>query len=171
MVSEIPRPAVGDRHGRAPEPVSAQLTEAVPRWRPSPSLAALEDVIEVAQALPERVARRGGLSVTELHALRVLSRRSVGPVELARRLGVTSAASSGVVDRLVARGHAERQPHAVDRRRTDVVVTASGRREVIAQLRPMFEGLAALDGELTEEEREVVSRYLLGVLDAMRRLL
>jgi DNA-binding MarR family transcriptional regulator len=71
----------------------------------------------------------------------------------------------------VARGHAQRQPHPVDGRRTEVVITDSGRREVIAQLRPMFEGLAAVDNELSEGDREVVQRYLTGVLEAMRRLL
>ncbi|EWT07459.1 MarR family transcriptional regulator [Intrasporangium chromatireducens Q5-1] len=147
------------------------MAAAVPEWRPSSTLAALQQVIDVAQELPERVAHRAGLSVSELHSLRALSERAMGPVELARHLHVTSAASSGVVDRLVARGHAQRQPHPVDGRRTEVVITDSGRREVIGQLRPMFEGLAAVDNELSEGEREVVQRYLTGVLAAMRRLL
>ncbi|MDN5798213.1 MAG: MarR family transcriptional regulator [Intrasporangium sp.] len=147
------------------------MADAVPQWRPSPTLAALQELIDVAQALPETVARRAGLSVTELHSLRALSERAMGPVELARHLRVTSAASSGVVDRLVARGHAQRKPHPIDGRRTQVVITDSGRREVIAQLRPMFEGLATVDTTLTDVEREVVGRYLDGVLEAMRRLL
>jgi DNA-binding MarR family transcriptional regulator len=147
------------------------LAEAVPQWRPSPTLDTLQQVIDVAQALPESVARRAGLSVTELHSLRALSQKPMGPAELARLLRVTSAASSGVVDRLVARGHAERQPHPVDGRRTEVVITDSGRRDVNAQLRPMFQGLAAVDNALTDAEREVVQRYLAGVLEALRRLL
>ena len=40
------------------------------------------------------VARRAGLSTSELHSLRHLAMRSMGPVDLARALGVTSAASS-----------------------------------------------------------------------------
>jgi DNA-binding MarR family transcriptional regulator len=163
-VDEVPE----DQPAKQPSP---QMAEAVPQWRYSATLAALQQLIDVAQALPESVARRAGLSVTELHSLRVLSERPMGPVELARHLRVTSAASSGVVDRLVARGHAERQPHPVDGRRTEVVITESGRREAISQLRPMFEGLAAVDNDLTDAEREVVARYLRGALDAMRRLL
>lgn len=150
---------------------SVQMADTVPQWRPSPTLAALQELIDVAQALPETVARRAGLSVTELHSLRALSERAMGPAALARHLHVTSAASSGIVDRLVARGHAQRQPHPIDGRRIEVVITDTGRREVIAQLRPMFEGLAAVDTTLTDAEREAVVRYLEGVIEAMRRLL
>ncbi|HEX6056672.1 MAG TPA: MarR family transcriptional regulator, partial [Intrasporangium sp.] len=83
------------------------MQEAVPAWRPARTLEVLQELIDVAEALPEVVARRAGMSITELHALRHLSAEPMGPVELARRLRVTSAASSGVVDRLVAHGHAE----------------------------------------------------------------
>ena len=92
----------------------------------------------------------------------------MGPVELGRALGVTSAASSGVVDRLVARGHAERRPHAGDGRRTEVVVTESGRREVFAMLAPMFTKLAEIDAPLDDDERALVERYLRGAIAAMR---
>ena len=77
------------------------------------------------------VARRAGMSIAEAHALGHLSAEPMGPVEARRRLRVTSAASSGVVDRLVAHGHAERRARPDDGRRTVVLVTDSGRAEVI----------------------------------------
>ena len=132
---------------------------------------ALQELIDVAEALPEVVARRAGMSISELHALRHLSAEPMGPVELARRLRMTSAASSGVVDRLVSHGHAERRAHPDDGRRTVVVVTDSGRAEVIGWLRPMFQSLAALDQSLTDTDRAVVERYLTGAVNAMRELL
>ena len=150
---------------------SNAMRQAVPQWRPARTLESLQELIDVAEALPEVVARRAGMSITELHALRHLSAEPMGPVELARRLRVTSAASSGVVDRLVAHGHAERRSHPDDGRRTVVVVTDSGRAEVIGWLRPMFQSLAALDQSLSDTEREVVERYLTGAVDAMRELL
>jgi hypothetical protein len=52
-----------------------------------------------------------------------------------------------------------------------VVITDSGRAEVIARLRPMFARLAELDNGLTDEDRLVVERYLRGAIDAMRSLL
>ena len=150
---------------------STAMQQAVPAWRPARTLEVLQELIDVAEALPEVVARRAGMSITELHALRHLSAEPIGPVELARRLRVTSAASSGVVDRLVAHGHAERRAHPDDGRRTVVVVTDSGRAEVIGWLRPMFQSLAALDQSLSDTDREVVERYLTGAVDAMRELL
>lgn len=147
------------------------MSSAVPEWRMSGTLAALQELIDVAEAVPPSVARQAGLSISELHSLRHLAASPMGPVELGRVLGVTSAASSGVVDRLVARGHAERRPHPDDGRRTEVVITESGRAEVLSWLQPMFASLAALDNGLTDEQRDVIERYLRGATEAMRKLL
>ncbi|MFQ6170157.1 MarR family winged helix-turn-helix transcriptional regulator [Oryzobacter sp. R7] len=143
----------------------------VPQWAPSPTLDALQDLVDVAALVPAEVARQAGLSTSELHSLRHLMGAPMGPVELARALGVTSAASSGVVDRLVSRGHAERRPHPDDGRRTQVVITESGQAEVFRRLAPMFSALAALDASLEESERAVVERYLRGAVAAMRSLM
>ena len=83
----------------------------------------------------------------------------------------TSAATSGIIDRLVARGHAERHPHPEDGRRTVVTISESGRAEVLGHLMPMFLQLAVLDAGLTEEERQIVERYLRGASEALRRLI
>ncbi|PKW25948.1 MarR family winged helix-turn-helix transcriptional regulator [Phycicoccus duodecadis] len=147
------------------------VQSVVPAYRSSGSLEALQELVDVAGQVPHEVARRAGLSVSELHSLRHLMAAPMGPVELARELGVTSAASSGVVDRLVARGHAERRPHADDGRRTEVVITDSGRVEILTRLAPMFAGLAATDAALTDDERAVVERYLRGATAAMRALM
>jgi DNA-binding MarR family transcriptional regulator len=142
----------------------------VSAYRQTTSLEALEELVDVAGQVPHEVARRAGLSTTELHSLRHLMGSTMGPVELAKALGVTPAASSGVVDRLVARGHAERRAHPDDGRRTQVVITESGRVEVFQRLAPMFAALAALDSSLSDDERVVVERYLRGATAAMRAL-
>jgi len=147
------------------------VRSVVPGYRPSGSLDALQELVDVAGQVPHEVARKAGLSVSELHSLRHLMTSPMGPVELARELGVTSAASSGVVDRLVARGHAERRPHPDDGRRTEVVITESGRLEVFTRLAPMFAGLAEIDSALTDDERTLVERYLRGATAAMRALM
>ena len=84
---------------------------------------------------------------------------------------MTSAASSGIVDRLASRGHVERRSDPDDGRRTSVVITDSGRAEVMHRLMPMFAGLAALDSSLDDDERVVVERYLRGAVAAMRALM
>lgn len=117
------------------------------------------------------MARRADLSTSELHALRHLSVEPLGPAELAHRLGITTAAASGVVDRLAGHGHVERHPHARDGRRTEVHLTEAGRAEAIARMAPMFTALATLDGSLSDGERLAVDRYLTGAIAAIRTLL
>lgn len=135
-------------------------------WHESPSLLALRQVMNAAGHLNHVVARRAGLSESELVTLEYLSREQIGPAEVARRLDVSTAAATGIVDRLVARGHVERRPHPDDRRRTVLVITASGRGEVVGHLMPMFVALDRLDRGFDADERAVVQRYLEGVVAA-----
>lgn len=140
-------------------------------WQRSQTLSTLRRLLSTSGQVAPALARRTGLSQTELSALEHIMEEPVGPSELAQRVGVTTAAASGIVDRLVARGHAERQPHPTDRRRTAVVCTASGREEMMGHLMPMFIELGQLDADLSEEERVVIRRFLAAAERAVRRLL
>jgi DNA-binding MarR family transcriptional regulator len=142
-----------------------------PGWGESGTLMALRTLVTTGARVNHVVARRAGISDTELVTLEHLSREVVGPAEVARRLEVSTAAATGIVDRLVARGHVERRPHPADRRRTEVVLTESGRREVVGHLLPMFVALDRLDREFTDEERAVVERYLRGATAAFEQVL
>src|SRR6478609_7583231 len=139
-------------------------------WEQTGSLVALREAIERGGRLRHVLARRAGLSESDLVAMEHLMREPHGPGELARILDVTTAASTGLVDRLVQRGHVRRLPHALDRRRTQVEVTASGREDVLEHLLPMFVALDRLDGSFTVEERAVVERYLRGAIAAFEEL-
>ncbi|MCB0897114.1 MAG: MarR family transcriptional regulator [Nocardioidaceae bacterium] len=141
-------------------------SEFADSWQQTGSLLALREVVLAANRVRHLIARRAGLSETDLVAMEHLLEEPVGPGELARHLDVTTAAATGLVDRLVGRGHAERRPHALDRRRTTVEVTASGREEVLAHLLPMFVALDRLDRSFSAEERAVVERYLRGAIEA-----
>lgn len=154
--------------GNSPKP---DIHDVAPAWQPAETLTALQQLIDLAGTAPAAVARRAGLSTSELHALRHLADQPMGPAALARTLGVTTAASSGVVDRLVAHGHAERVPHAGDGRRTEVHITDTGRAEVLGHLGPMFRSLAELEATMTAEERSAVERYLAGAVAALRTIL
>ncbi len=143
----------------------------MPGLRQSDTLQLVMELTDVSGLLPHALARRTGLSESELHSLRHLLGGPLGPNDLARTLGVTSAASSGIVDRLEARGHVSRQPHPTDKRRTVVAISASGRTEVLSQMRPMFEALVAADAKLTDQQRTVVEGYLRDITAAMRTLL
>lgn len=143
----------------------------MPGLRQSNTLQLIMELTDVSGLLPHALARRTGLSESELHSLRHLIAGPLGPNDLARTLGVTSAASSGIVDRLEARGHVSRQPHPTDKRRTVVVISDSGRSEVLAEMRPMFEALVAADARLGDKERPVVEAYVRDIISAMRTLL
>lgn len=140
-------------------------------WHATATLTTLRRLLEAAVEIRHVVSRRTGLSEVELAALEQLSHGPVGPGALARHLDVTSAAATGIVDRLSRRGHLDRVADLTDRRRTQLHITASAREEVQRHLRPMFQRLAQLDAELTTEERVVVERYLSGVLAAIEAAL
>jgi DNA-binding MarR family transcriptional regulator len=135
-------------------------------WEQTGSLRALREAVERGARLRHVIARRAGLSESDLVAMEHLMSEPLGPAELARILDVSTAASTGLVDRLVQRGHVQRRPHELDRRRTQVEVTPDGREEVLAHLLPMFRALDELDRGFTAEERAVVERYLRGVVAA-----
>jgi DNA-binding MarR family transcriptional regulator len=153
------------------EDTASDNSAPFPGWRQTRTLDLLRELATVAAEVRPTVARRARLSESELVALEHLMGGALGPVEVGRRLGVTSAASTGIVDRLEARGHVHRAPHPVDRRRTEVSITESGRSEVLGYLMPMFRSLAQLDAELSEAEREVVDRYLAKAIASFRAVL
>lgn len=136
-------------------------------WHATATLETLRSLLEAAARIRHEVSRRAHLSDVELATLERLSHGPIGPGELARHLDVTSAAATGIVDRLSRRGHLERVPDETDRRRTQLHITTSATGEVQRHLRPMFEGLARLDAEFDDEERAVVERYLRGALAAV----
>lgn len=135
-----------------------------------PTLRALRDLVNAGSRVTHAVSRRAGLSESELVTLEHLSREQIGPAEVARRLEVSTAAATGIVDKLVARGHVERRPHEIDRRRTELLITDSGRGEIIGHLMPMFAALDRHDASFSEEEKSVVERYLRGATDAFEQV-
>lgn len=143
----------------------------VPGWHDTPSLIALREALEAGARVRGTVARRAGLSESELRSLEHLVRAPAGPAELARLLGLTTAAVTGIVDRLESRGHVERAAHPEDRRRTALTVTASGRDEIRGHLLPMFVALQRLDATFDDDERDVVARYLEGAHEAFAAIL
>jgi len=152
-------------------PASAEETPGTAfaaSWRQTGSLDALRECTEAAGRVRGVVARQAGLSESEIIALEHLVRGPLGPAELSRRLDVSTAAATGIVDRLARHGHVTRTPHDQDRRRTQVLVTASGREEVLQRLLPMFRALRELDDSFDPSERAVVERYLRGATQAFR---
>src|SRR3954451_3274923 len=87
---------------------TAPATEFVAGWTQTETLTALRELLDVSARVRPTVAHRTGLTQSELVALEHLIRGPIGPAEVARLLGVTTAAATGIVDRLAGRGHGGR---------------------------------------------------------------
>lgn len=153
----------GDGSGR-------QVSRFVPGWRPTTSLGALEDLMDAMGTAPVAAAQRVDLTVTELHALRHLSRRPLTIGELARLLRLSSAGASGIIERLSERGLVARERHPSDGRKSRIVITELGHEVGIGALVPLFTTLSLLDSTLSDEERQLVTRFLHGATAAFRSL-
>jgi len=119
----------------------------------------------------EAVGRHLGLSGTERKLLDVLAR--TGPAtagQLAAETGLTSGAITGIVDRLVRAGYAQRQPNPADRRS---VIVSREPSTSLDELRPdIFEPLGQAITEMSmrysDAELAAVASYLTGLTQILR---
>lgn len=82
------------------------------------------------------------------------------PAQLAKRLNLTTAATTTLVDRLAEAGHVERCPHPEDGRRLIVKPTQHAYAEAEKVLMPLIERVCAMHAALSSQEKKVVLRYL-----------
>ena len=137
-----------------------------------PASAVADALYAVLRATPETrvgIARRLDLNPSEVDAMEHLMGEPIGPVELSRRLHMTSASATVLVDRLEEAGHVVREPDPTDGRRRVVRPTAQGMASVYAQIGPMVADLVAAEDAMTEHERTVVVDYLTRVLHVLER--
>lgn len=90
------------------------------------------------------------------------------PTDLSRRLEISTAAATVMVDRLVELGHVRREPHDRDRRMIVVVPTEASVRSAMQAMAPMLAGVSAVAERLGSAERQVVSDFLRDVIQAYR---
>lgn len=120
-------------------------------------------------AMRRRTQQTMDMGENELLVLRFLARarlhgEAVTPVALSRYLGITSASTTALLDRLEKSGHIARTPNPLDRR--SVLITSSERSdaEIRQTLSAMHTRMMAVVRAMSAEERETVT----GFLDAMR---
>ncbi|ROQ80664.1 DNA-binding MarR family transcriptional regulator [Streptomyces sp. CEV 2-1] len=90
------------------------------------------------------------------------------PTDLARRLDASTAATTLVIDRLVAGGHATREPHPTDRRKVIVTPAEHWGATAYEHVAPVIEGVTDAAAELSPDEQAVVAAFLeriVGVYD------
>jgi DNA-binding MarR family transcriptional regulator len=82
------------------------------------------------------------------------------PTELARRLDLSPAAVSSVLNRLEAAGHASRSRHPSDGRKLVVTASDSSTAAALHLIEPFVAGIARLSADLSPSERGVVQTFL-----------
>ena len=99
-----------------------------------------------------------GLSTTEMECLRLLFLKGVGtPSELARYTGLTSGATTAMLDRLEKAGLIERRPNPDDRRGTLIIPVKSGAEKVASWFESARKAQDELLSSYSEEELEIIS--------------
>ena len=130
---------------------------------------ALRVLLRAGREMHTAMAHHLGLGETDLAAMDQLvsSTTPLGPVELGYRLGIRSASSTVLVDRLEAAGHLRREPHPSDRRRVVLRASESARAEVRATLTPLLVAISDITARLDTTQATVVLSFLRDVTAAM----
>jgi|SRR5579884_722999 len=102
----------------------------------------------------------GDLSFRQLTALYVIREESGTFGHLARRLMVTPAVVTGIVDRLERRGYVQRVNDPEDRRRVRLALTERGRAVSVAVEQALANEIAAGLASLSAQEMATLSRGL-----------
>jgi DNA-binding MarR family transcriptional regulator len=132
------------------------------RWQVEPETRALRTLQTAMTDAETALARRMRLGQTDMAAMTHLAsaRQPVGPGWLSARLGLTPAAATELVDRLEKVGHLVRERDRTDRRRVNLIPTASSLMEVSDHLRPLLDAVDAVAEEFTDPERAAILRFL-----------
>ncbi|MFI6423829.1 MarR family winged helix-turn-helix transcriptional regulator [Promicromonospora sp. NPDC050880] len=136
-----------------------RVLEALRRWR------------EAERRMSEASRAYMKLGETDMKAVRfVIALQNQGrvatPGAIAAHLGITTASTTKLIDRLVAGGHVRRFPHPSDRRSLAIEVSEETRRvarETVGRSHARRFDVAA---RLTPQEREIVTRFLDDLADS-----
>ncbi|CAN5751578.1 hypothetical protein BH10ACT1_BH10ACT1_13300 [soil metagenome] len=133
------------------------------------------DVVEVRLMLRRFAIRRDrwiaalchkvGGSRSDYDALEALDENGpLTPGELGTLLSLTSGSVTTLIDRLERLDWATRAPHPDDRRKVIVTLTGEAWRIGQVELAPYLDAVDAATGQLDEDERAVVGRFLADVV-------
>ncbi|WP_458780246.1 MarR family winged helix-turn-helix transcriptional regulator [Arthrobacter sp. D3-16] len=114
-----------------------------------------------------------GMGETDILALRYLLRahtagEATAPKDLSQFLGITSASTTTLIDRLVRSGHVRREAHPTDRRSVVVVPTVESDKEVRVTLGAMHRRMMTVAEGLSADEAHVVINFLQRMTDALQ---
>ncbi|HYP74137.1 MAG TPA: MarR family transcriptional regulator [Microbacterium sp.] len=116
-------------------------------------------------AMRRRTQQSMDMGENELLVLRFLARarlrdEAVTPVMLTRYLGITSASTTALLDRLARSGHIARTPNPADRRSVLVTSSEKAEAEVRHTLGAMHVRMMAVVRDMDADERATVIAFL-----------
>ncbi|RUR02059.1 MarR family transcriptional regulator [Labedella endophytica] len=133
---------------------------------PSPIPLLIREIFQLSQRFERRLGASLSVNTTDLAAMEHLMQNGpMTPSELATRLEMSTAATTHVIDRLVAVGHVERRPHPVDRRKIVVIPAPASVARAFDELAPMIAGVGAAAAAYDPEEQAVIAGFLGSVVD------
>lgn len=135
-------------------------------------LRAVRDFGDAHDRMSGGMKRGMGMNVSDVAALRLLimsedTKTPVTPARISRHLGISTASTTKLLDRLEASGHVERLPHPSDRRATVIVLTEAARQEFYTQFGERLARMKAAAEQFTPEQLADTAAVLAAMGSAM----
>jgi DNA-binding MarR family transcriptional regulator len=131
---------------------------------------AVRDLITASRELVGRMARVMDMNATDMSAIGELTQHgSMGTADLGRRLGISSASATVLVDRLERAGHVERVRDTADRRRVVLTVTEAARAASYAAWLPAVREIDEVCRALGDAEKAFAHDLLRRLTAAVER--
>ena len=163
VLASDPEGRLIDRAAIGPEDVQ-QISEL---------MTALGSLREAEQVISEASQRYMQLGPTDMRALHYLIVASNGghvatPGAIASHLGISSASTTKLLDRLERAGHITRAPHPSDRRALAISITSATKEAAMQTVGRQHAKRFYAAARLTREERDVVIRFLNDMTEEIR---
>ena len=148
-------------------------------YAPDPEHPRARDVLDAVRsyrATETQVRRRTqnsmGMNENDLLAMRYLMQArqaggSLGPKDLSRLLGISTASTTALIDRLERGGYVRRRARPNDRRAWEIVPTETSDDDVRETVGAMHRRMIQAAAELSPAEAEVVIRFMNRLRDSL----
>ncbi|WAP70249.1 MarR family winged helix-turn-helix transcriptional regulator [Jiella pelagia] len=126
-----------------------------------------KQVVHVAVGLDRELATRYGLALTDLACLGFLEETAepVSPKMIAEHVGLSTGATTALLDRLEREGFIERRPNPADRRGVIIALVSDKAAQVLDDQKDLRNRLQGAYEGLSPEEAAGATRFLLALLE------
>jgi DNA-binding MarR family transcriptional regulator len=134
-----------------------------------PATTLLREIMSLTSEFEKHLGAELTVNPTDLDAMeQLILDGALSPTELSKRLEISTAAVTSVIDRLTKVGHVTRAPHPSDRRALLVVPSPASVEKAMSTLMPMILGIDHALDPFSDAEQQVITAYLNRVVGAYR---